>query len=66
VIPIATQQRRTRDVVPLPIELTTEVEMAATVPGFPDGPDGENQLAHPERRLRPRHAEPLFDMLLDL
>ena len=50
----------------VPVELAAEVERRALVPGRPDRPDREHELAHALDRLRPRHREPLLDVRLDL
>src|SRR5207247_878209 len=50
----------------VPVELAAEVELLAFVPARPDGAHREDELAHPLRRVRPRHREPLLDVRLDL
>ena len=48
------------------VEVAAEVELRAVVPAGPDGTDGQDELAHAGRRVRPLHAEPLGDVRLDL
>ncbi len=48
------------------VELAAEAQLGAVVPGVPDGPHGQDELAHPGRRVRPRHREALLDVRLDL
>ena len=48
------------------VEVALEVELGAVVPAVPDGPDGEDHLAHARRGVRPLHREPLGDVGLDL
>ena len=48
------------------VELAGELQGFALVPIRPDGPHGEDELPHPRRRVRPRHAEPLGDVRADL
>ena len=48
------------------VELAAEGERLAGLPRLPDGPDGQNELPHPGRRVRPRHGEALGDVRLDL
>ena len=57
-------ERRDHDRVP--VELTAEVEFRFAFPGVEDRANREHDFAHPRRGLRPRHAETLFDMGLDL
>ena len=48
------------------VELAPEGERLAGLPRLPDRPDGQNELPHPGRRVRPRHGEALGDVRLDL
>ena len=49
------------------VELATEGSACSpVVPRRPDGPDGQDELAHARRRVRPRHGEALGDVRLDL
>jgi hypothetical protein len=48
------------------VELALEVERHAVVPVGEDRADRRDHLAHPGRRVRPRHAEAAGDVRLDL
>src|SRR5207302_719346 len=48
------------------VKLAAEVELRVRVPAVPDRPHREDELAHSFRRMRPRGAEALLDVGLDL
>src|SRR5215472_1319356 len=48
------------------VEVAAEVEALTSVPGLPYGAECDDELPHAWRRGRPRHAEALFDVRLDL
>ncbi len=48
------------------VELATELQRRAVLPGVPDRTDGLDHLAHPGCRVAPLHREALGDVRLDL
>ena len=48
------------------VEIATERQGSAVLPRVPDGPNGQDHLAHTRGRMAPFLAEPLGDVRLDL
>ena len=65
-VEVARRRREERRHQRVRVELAAELQRRPGEPRVPDRPDGEDQLAHPRRRVAPRHREALRDVRLDL